>query len=114
MPTYNLKLYARVSRGSTVGELLKKYEITAPGLSEAERIAVRDHREEIDFETDFAILEGETGFVSCWLTRFPPNLKNHEPQTREVRRPRDSLISSRVTASVPRISDLARPRANRH
>jgi hypothetical protein len=79
MRTYNLNLYRRVSRGSTVGELVKKYEITAQGLSEAERIAVRDYMHEIDFKTDFAILEGESGFVSCWLTGPPFSEQENPP-----------------------------------
>jgi hypothetical protein len=71
MPTYNLKLYRRVSPGSTVGEFTKKYEFNASGMAEAERIAAHDHVKEIDFNTDFAILEGDTGFVSFWLTGLP-------------------------------------------
>ena len=43
-------------------------------VSEAERIAVRDYVKEIDFKTDFAMLEGETG---CKLLayRFAARLK---------------------------------------
>jgi len=71
MPTYTLKFYARTSRGSTVGELIDKREFSASGLAEAERIAVRDFVKEINFERQFVILEGDTGFVSCWLTGVP-------------------------------------------
>jgi hypothetical protein len=55
-----------------VGELTKTIEIKAHGLAQAEKIALRDHSAGLDFEWDFAILEGESGFVSCWLTGLPP------------------------------------------
>jgi hypothetical protein len=66
--TYIFKQYRRTKPGGTTGELVNKIEITAPGLAQAEQIAVRDHLAGLDFQTDFAILEGGTGFVSCWLT----------------------------------------------
>ena len=69
--TYHLKLYRRTRPGGTTGELTKRIEITASGLAQAEQIAVREHVAAINFETDFAILEGGTGFVSCWLTGYP-------------------------------------------
>jgi hypothetical protein len=57
-----LKRYHRVSLGSTVGELIKKYEFSAYGMSEAKRIAVRDYVKKIDFDTVFA---------NFWLTGLP-------------------------------------------
>jgi hypothetical protein len=54
-----------------VGELTAKHEVSASGLSEAERIAVKQFGNKIDFDRDFAILEGDTGFVSCWFTGLP-------------------------------------------
>jgi hypothetical protein len=69
--TYVFKQYRRTKPGGSVGELTKSVEICATGLSAAEEIAAKDHLAGIDFKHDFAILEGETGFVSCWLTGYP-------------------------------------------
>ncbi len=71
MPVYTLKFYVRVSRGSTVGELIRTEQFAASGMAEAQRIALRDYVAGIDFERNFIILEGDTGFVSCWLTALP-------------------------------------------
>jgi hypothetical protein len=71
MRNYRLKLYRRTRPGGTTGELLKERKFEAPGLAQAEQIARRDHLPVIDFRTDFAILEGDSGFVSCWLAGEP-------------------------------------------
>jgi hypothetical protein len=65
--TYRLKHYRRTKRGGSVGELTKTINISAPGFSAAEEI-VAPQLAEVDFETDFAILEGDTDFVKVWLT----------------------------------------------
>jgi hypothetical protein len=68
MGTYHFKQYRRTKRNGSTGELLRRKEIEATGLAFAEQMVEGDLRE-IDFEYDFAILEGDTGFVRCWLTR---------------------------------------------
>lgn len=68
MGIYYFKHYRRTSRGATTGELLKRTAIEAPGLAYAQQIAAREYLPEVDFEWDFAILEGDTDFATCWLT----------------------------------------------
>ena len=67
---YQFKQYRRTKPGGIGGELTKRVEIAAHGLAQAEQMAVRDHVAAINFETDFAILEGDYGFVRCWLTGY--------------------------------------------
>ncbi len=69
--TYTFKQYRRTRPGGTTGEMTKRAEIKAPGLAQAEEIAAKEYLAGLDFKSDFAILEGETGFVSCWLTGLP-------------------------------------------
>ena len=69
MGTYYFKPYRRTKPGGTTGELVLREPMEAEGLAPAERAAGK-YLTAIDFKTDFAILEGETGFVSCWLTGY--------------------------------------------
>ena len=65
---YYFKHYRRTQPGGTTGELIRKVQIRAYGLMHANEIAVRDYVAGIDFKSDFAILDGESGFIKCWFT----------------------------------------------
>ena len=69
--TYYFKHYRRTHPGTTNGELVNKYTIKAYGWAHAERQAIETYLPGINFETDFAILDGETGFATCWCTEPP-------------------------------------------
>jgi hypothetical protein len=66
MGTYHFKQYRRTKPNGTTGELVRREEIEAGGLAFAAQ-AAEEFLREIDFTYDFAILEGDTGFVRCWL-----------------------------------------------
>jgi hypothetical protein len=76
MPNYQFKRFRRTGGPeSTTGELLSCQVIEAPGLAHVEKMLGPDLRK-IDFRIDFAIIEGDTGFVSIWLTDHPkPSLQ---------------------------------------
>jgi hypothetical protein len=71
MRTYHFKQYRRTKPGGTTGELVKSLEIEAEGLAQAHQIVNRDNLLDFNFDSDFAILEGDTGFATCWLTKPP-------------------------------------------
>ena len=71
MRTYHFKQYRRTKPGGTTGELVKDVKIEADGMAQAYEIVKRDRLLDIDFKTDFALLEGDTGFLTCWLTGVP-------------------------------------------
>ena len=69
---YYFKQYRRTHPGSTKGELIQKLQIRAFGFAHAEQIAATDYLAIINFDTDFAILDGDLGFAACWFSRPEP------------------------------------------
>ena len=65
---YYFKHYRRSRPGGTTGELIRKVQIRAYGIMHAEQIATRDFVAAINFDLDFAILDGDSGFIKCWFT----------------------------------------------
>jgi hypothetical protein len=70
MGVYCFRQYRRTKLGSTTGELILRERIEAKNVAHAEQIAVRDFLPEVNFSTDFAILESDSGFLTCWLTGY--------------------------------------------
>ena len=69
---YYFKHYRRTHPGSTKGELIQKLQIRAYGFAHAEQIAAKDYLAIINFDAEFAILDGELGFAACFFTRPEP------------------------------------------
>jgi hypothetical protein len=67
MRTYYFKQYRRTKPHGITGELLRREKIEAEGLAQAAQ-KVEAYLREINFASDFAILEGDTDFIKCWLT----------------------------------------------
>lgn len=70
MGAYLFKQFRRKKPGGTTGELIRREPIEAEGLASAEQIAARDFLPSVDFKTDFAMLEGEAGSMTCWFTGY--------------------------------------------
>lgn len=68
---YYFKQYRRIQPGATSGELVKKLQIRAYGWAHAEQQAIQLFLPGINFETDFVILDGETGLATCWFAEQP-------------------------------------------
>ena len=68
---YYYKQYRRSQPGATGGELIKKLQIRAYGWAHAEQLTMQTFLPGINFETDFVILDGETGFATCWFSEPP-------------------------------------------
>jgi hypothetical protein len=65
---YSFRLFQRTRPGGSTGELFESREIEAPGLAQAIEIARRAGLHEINFQSKFALIEGESGFVTCWMS----------------------------------------------
>lgn len=66
--TYQFKQYRRTRPHGTAGEITKSIEIVAPGLAQAAQVVVKEYLVDLDFQYNFAILEGDSGFIKLWTT----------------------------------------------
>jgi hypothetical protein len=68
LKVYIFKRYRRNCQLGTTGELMEKSEFRSVSFAYASHVAEDEYLPEVDFDTDFATLESETGFVTLWLS----------------------------------------------
>jgi hypothetical protein len=67
MGTYQFKHYRRTKPGGMAGEIILQVQIESPSLAQASQIVEREHLPKVDFVHDFALLDGDTGFIVCYF-----------------------------------------------
>jgi len=70
VPTYCFKVYQRTRQEGTTGELVSREQFEAAGMAQA-HLVVAPALSQLDFKSKFAVLEGSTDYVTCWLTEAP-------------------------------------------